>query len=214
MDITNLRNRIVGVILGIAFLPVTGSASTLLTFEDGSNAAAIPNGYQGFDWMNCRTGGTQTCFNFLTSGTFPAASGTYFAYLNSGDLDGNNIADTGIIRSSNGGLFNFDSGYFSANWSSNLTLTVEGFVNGVSQGTQTLTLGYHSMGYQAINLNGIDEIRFTPSGGTAVGTPALAWQRYAFSMDNVQVTWVPVPAAVWLFGSGLLGFMGVARPKS
>ena len=40
-----------------------------------------------------------------------------------------------------------------------------------------------------------------------------------FSIDNVQiwadvdVSAVPVPAAVWLFGSGLLGLIGVARRK-
>ena len=32
-------------------------------------------------------------------------------------------------------------------------------------------------------------------------------------IDNVTVSAVPVPAAVWLFGSGLLGLVGVARRK-
>ena len=30
---------------------------------------------------------------------------------------------------------------------------------------------------------------------------------------NFEVTPVPVPAAVWLFGSGLLGLIGVAKRK-
>ena len=38
-----------------------------------------------------------------------------------------------------------------------------------------------------------------------------------FSIDNVSikadVSAVPVPAAVWLFGSGLVGLVGVARRK-
>lgn len=34
-----------------------------------------------------------------------------------------------------------------------------------------------------------------------------------FSFDITPVTAVPVPAAVWLFGSGLLGLVGVARRK-
>ena len=33
------------------------------------------------------------------------------------------------------------------------------------------------------------------------------------AIDNVVVSAVPVPAAVWLFGSGLLGLIGVARRK-
>ena len=31
--------------------------------------------------------------------------------------------------------------------------------------------------------------------------------------DNVSVSAVPVPAAVWLFGSGLIGLAGFARRK-
>jgi hypothetical protein len=31
--------------------------------------------------------------------------------------------------------------------------------------------------------------------------------------DDVSLTAVPVPAAVWLFGSGLLGLVGVARRR-
>jgi len=36
-----------------------------------------------------------------------------------------------------------------------------------------------------------------------------------FTLDNMQMatTLVPVPAAVWLFGSGLVGLVGVARRK-
>lgn len=33
------------------------------------------------------------------------------------------------------------------------------------------------------------------------------------SIDNVVVSAVPVPAAVWLFGSGLVGLAGIARRK-
>jgi hypothetical protein len=32
-------------------------------------------------------------------------------------------------------------------------------------------------------------------------------------MDDVSLTAVPVPAAVWLFGSGILGLVGVARRR-
>lgn len=31
---------------------------------------------------------------------------------------------------------------------------------------------------------------------------------------NMDLTAVPVPAAVWLFGSGLIGLVGVARRKA
>ena len=48
------------------------------------------------------------------------------------------------------------------------------------------------------------DISFFPPEGGFLGS---------FSMDNVYTSVVPVPAAAWLFGSGLLGLIGVARRK-
>ena len=39
------------------------------------------------------------------------------------------------------------------------------------------------------------------------------YQTALFSIDSFSMTVVPVPAAVWLFGSGLIGLIGVARRK-
>jgi hypothetical protein len=36
---------------------------------------------------------------------------------------------------------------------------------------------------------------------------------HQFYIRNAEITVIPVPAAVWLFGSGLLGLVGVARRK-
>jgi len=53
---------------------------------------------------------------------------------------------------------------------------------------------------------------------TALGTSDLVGEDYTLTGGSVtatggSVTAVPVPAAVWLFGSGLLGLVGVARRK-
>ncbi len=37
--------------------------------------------------------------------------------------------------------------------------------------------------------------------------------KYVFYIESMEVQAVPVPAAVWLFGSGLLGLAGVARRR-
>ncbi|PCJ83805.1 MAG: hypothetical protein COA54_14955 [Thiotrichaceae bacterium] len=37
---------------------------------------------------------------------------------------------------------------------------------------------------------------------------------FAWAVQSGDVSAVPVPAAAWLFGSGLLGLVGVARRKS
>ena len=49
--------------------------------------------------------------------------------------------------------------------------------------------------------------------GTAMATAPFKDQTPAFAGVMVPVAAVPVPAAVWLFGSGLLGLVGVARRK-
>jgi len=41
---------------------------------------------------------------------------------------------------------------------------------------------------------------------TGISTP--------FIIDHIEISEVPVPAAVWLFGSGLIGLVGLARRKA
>ena len=48
--------------------------------------------------------------------------------------------------------------------------------------------------------------------GDITGYGTIDGQQHAFLLTNISA--VPVPAAVWLFGSGLLGLIGVARRKS
>ena len=50
--------------------------------------------------------------------------------------------------------------------------------------------------------------------GTGVQTNGIkSSNRYAWAVQSGDVSAVPVPAAVWLFGSGLVGLIGVARRK-
>ena len=67
-------------------------------------------------------------------------------------------------------------------------------------GANTETSGDKFIGVS--NTNGISSIHISDTGN-------------AFEVDHLQygISSVPVPAAVWLFGSGLLGLVGVARRK-
>ena len=49
-------------------------------------------------------------------------------------------------------------------------------------------------------------------GGQYVGNKTIS--NYAWAVYDGDVSAVPIPAAVWLFGSGLLGLIGVARKKA
>ena len=42
---------------------------------------------------------------------------------------------------------------------------------------------------------------------------SLGFGAWAVQSGDVDISAVPVPAAVWLFGSGLVGLIGVARRK-
>ena len=64
---------------------------------------------------------------------------------------------------------------------------------------------------------------FAPSPGRAwdfifnhgdQSTDPKSTELFAWAVHSGNVSAVPVPAAVWLFGSGLLGLVGVARRKS
>ena len=55
---------------------------------------------------------------------------------------------------------------------------------------------------------------FYLAGSGAPGHPVIDGSTVSFSYSvDLLLTPVPLPAAVWLFGSGLLGFIGVARKK-
>ena len=48
---------------------------------------------------------------------------------------------------------------------------------------------------------------------SAMGLQGIADESWGLDNVHVEVAAVPIPAAVWLFGSGLLGLIGVARRK-
>jgi hypothetical protein len=56
---------------------------------------------------------------------------------------------------------------------------------------------------------------WTTLDGDADGIPGIAMTAGPFAgfSPYFQVTTVPIPAAAWLFGSGLLGLVGIARRR-
>ena len=76
------------------------------------------------------------------------------------------------------------------------------------------TVVYDITSAEAITANSFN---FLSAPGGGAGGPFLAaskWQSTGSTgEDSAWVGAVPVPAAVWLFGSGLLGLVGVARRK-
>ena len=113
------------------------------------------------------------------------------------------------------------------------TISVVGTVGGLGlTTTQTLLEGsFNANGWSFSNIGGTDV--FSGAGIdtksadllTALGAPTnTAFEFFGFSLQSVNGTVnstdilntavVPVPAAVWLFGSGLIGLLGVARRRA
>ena len=87
----------------------------------------------------------------------------------------------------------------------------------LTTGLFSFTLDSSSLGSFSID-PGTDwtEYSFTTTiaaGVHAVGIVNTAAASYFINYDNFSLSQVPVPAAAWLFGSGLLGLIGVARRK-
>ena len=112
-------------------------------------------------------------------------------------------------------------------------------VNGTSAGWTSLTIEYLSQDPWApvtVGLNLLDSGTSTPSLTSVLHNPNTAnisgmevsflpLEQQWLHIDGFAGTWdvpfslviqtsaVPIPAAVWLFGSGLIGLIGVARRK-
>lgn len=121
--------------------------------------------------------------------------------------DVNEIAKLSIMYADNS-LADFKltaTGATSAIWSGS-------FGSVVSLGTGAILAG--SGAWELINPFGakaIKEIVFGALPGKAAATCSNCKNQSDYTFVNMNVTTVPVPAAAWLFASGLLGFVGLRR---
>ena len=182
------------VFFAVASYSTNASAVTVIDFSTGLAGPGGTITYDGTDVV-----GTDILIGALLVEGAPQGNGTY-------------TADA---------LLNFDT---AAN-----TIEIYGTVDVlVGVPTTLLTGSFASFNYYTVGGNEV----FTASGpdtkacallcelGLAIDTP---FNFFGFSIESINGevvstdivnTAVPVPAAVWLFGSGLLGLVGVARRRA
>ena len=178
----------------VAFLPVLAvllcgadicSASTVITFDEFSGTSTeIPNGYFGFNWNTM----------YSVDGLHYPGSG-----YDHGAVSGARTAFNGYVgptppMSVTGSPFNFDGAYFTAAWSSALSVTVEGYRSGALKYTSTFTVDTSGPTFESLNYSNIDALRFR-----SIGFPGDQ-----FAMDNFTFSPVPEPHALILSVIGLL----------
>jgi hypothetical protein len=132
---------------------------------------------------------------------------------------------TGIDFTSNG-LVLASSGDLSFAFGTTVTMTDFQFNPLSPAGVAVWSVGGFTFNMDAVSINTQDSVNLSLSGtGTVSGSgfdvtagtwefTAQASQNAAFTWSSSTVTVVPVPAALWLFGSGLLGLVGIARRKA
>lgn len=149
----------------------------------------VPTSYTGLTWIGWEVMGNGDVNKYPGNTlTFPSLANA--AYPGNGS---NSIT-------SNGQAFNFMGAYFASfvgGGGAGTSLNLEGFLNGISQGSTTVPLT-GAMVYNSINFGNVDEVRFTDG---------------YFLMDNFtyDTNPVPIPPTAYLFGSGLLALIGIRK---
>ncbi len=184
-------------------LLTTSSQAAILTFDDISTLPeeSPVNTYGGLTWDNMGVVSANAMGGGYIGGGYDngTVSGDYVAF----NMYANPLTVSGSV-------FNFIGAYLTGAWNDGLSIDIVGRRNGADLYSQTITVDTTSATWFGFNFLGIDELIFTSYGGTNAGNGGVGIH---FAMDNFTYSPVPVPAAVWLFGSGLLGLMGFSRRK-
>jgi hypothetical protein len=182
----------------------------VITFDDLSATAGISGAYAGFNWLN---------FQVLDTSAETARAGTAYTGYSNSALSGTNVVfngfgnPAGIASTAPGSSFALTSGYFTAAWNDGLNVTAQGYLNGVLKDTESFTVSTTGPTLETFNWTAIDEVTFSPSGGTPHSEEAFG-AGTNFALDNLTVNAVPLPAAAWLLLSGLGALGALARKRS
>jgi hypothetical protein len=194
-----MKNQISAILL-LSSMHVANANAAMLTFEDlPGGLTPVGNGYVGFNWNNSAQG--------ISSINKSEAPGTGYDH---GAVSGNNTVynaygiNGNTIDLAGSGMFNFNGAYFTSAWEK----------QGLSfQGWNDDALLYISANFEintstpsfiALNWIGIDRLTINNDG--------TQWVMDNFTFD-VPISQVPLPAALWLLGSGMASLMVLRRKK-
>jgi hypothetical protein len=189
------------VVLCSALFGVNAAQSAVLTFDDlPGDTSAVTNGYGGFNWNGATQIGS-------ISDSFHPGSGYDLGTVSPNNTVYNYYGYTPTyIDWAGAGTFDFNGAYWTSAWDSAQTLTFEGWNDGsLLYSSNAFAINNQSPLWIALNWTGIDHLVINNSGSH--------WAMDNFTF-NENVNAVPVPAAVWLFGSGLMGLMGFNRKRA
>ncbi len=189
----------VATVLLVLVFSVSSAKASVITFDDHAGAGvgeAVENGYAGLNWEN---------FYALNTVTYP----TNPSGFENGVVSPDNVAYNGRARMatiSSSTPFNLNSAYFTGGWRDNLTIRMFGYFDDVQQYTTSFQVDSTEPSLVTFNWKNLDYVIFASFNGDEhlgyIGTASI------FVVDDLNVSFVPVPAALPLFGLGLAGVSG------
>ena len=184
---------------GVSAGSASSAAQTQLNVTTASDGTALVGDTASISG-SVYAGATATGYNYADHDAWAYSNSSVSMFFTITDNDYDFTFDSNSLYTSNDatisyGLYDYQSGtYLVDNIFSN-TIETASF-------TETLGLGDYWLYLQGVSYGGYDM-----DSGYASGN-------FNASLTAIAPSAVPVPAAVWLFGSGLVGLAGIARRKS
>ncbi|MBI2253754.1 MAG: hypothetical protein HYU58_03960 [Proteobacteria bacterium] len=200
-----LRGLFAGVFLlaSAAIFPFAATAATL-DFESVGTPGAqveVPDGYGDLNWTNFYVlDGAERYPQYPGNGyDNGASSGQYVAF--------NGFANPASLSSSS--TFDFISASLTAAFNEGLKLDIAGYRNGAQLYATTVTLSTALYATLLFNWSGIDQLTFKSYGGV----PVFGVSGHQFALDDLTVVQTPIPPALPLLATGLVGLGFAARRR-
>ncbi len=188
-------------VLAIGLCFAGNASATLVTFDDITTSSVLTQftSHAGLSWQNF----------FVQPGDNAPGSG-----YDNGTVSERYVAFNGGGGSAtvSGGLFDFNSAYFTGAWRDGLSIIVSGTNSGTLLYTQTIVVNDDAPTQFVFNYTGIDTLSLASFGGFDTGTVGDGPH---FALDNFVFNETPIPEPTTaLFGAALLGVLGASRRHS
>lgn len=198
----------------VFFVSATKIYAQVVTFDDLPSPAVdwtedLPNLYSGIRWELNTNYFDQTLMPF----DGPEMGG-YFNGVTSGNkafwAESNIISHLSPEFTSIEPIF-LEGAYFTSAWNQSLTIEITAEIVGGDPLSKIFTVDPYSPTWIEFNWNNVSHLMMSSYGGTPAGGVIGSGTQFIMDDFTYHLASVPVPAAVWLFGSGLIGLIGVAR---
>lgn len=203
------RSHIRRIILVLACsfsIAATGNAyAEVINFDSlpTTGAALVPNGYEGFNWVN---------FAYLTSAV--ASNSGYRNGLVSSPNVGFCGFDPASFTTVDDSAFTLTSLFLTGAWNDGLNVLITGTRNGFVVWTQSFIVSTAGPTLETLDWTGIDTVLISTSGGT--NNPNFGGSGEQVVVDDITISAtsaVPEPGTLGMVGSGVLALAGAIRRR-